>query len=94
MVVTTQARGLKARVWWNRKRRMYEWSLRNDTGDLLAAGEEFRIAPAFENAHDSVLAVQLWTMFGRGAISNPKGDLSFLFTSKYSNTTQNLSGNL
>jgi hypothetical protein len=78
-VVASSARGLRAKITYNPRLEKYVWHLRDAEGQTMAAGEEFLLRNAFEAAHDSVFAVQMWTMFGRGVLWSPRGQLDFAF---------------
>jgi hypothetical protein len=55
---------LKGRVYF--KNGKYHWVVKAPNGNTMGKGEEIRLAPAFQNAHDLVHATQIWMMLGRG----------------------------
>lgn len=69
---------LRGKVRYNQRLQKYCWSVRDAEGNLMAAGEEFKLHHAFQNAHDTVFAVQAWVMFGLGVIK-PGPRLNFKY---------------
>ena len=61
---------------------MYEWSLYDRHGNLMAGGEEFELDKAYNQAALSVLAVQAWCMVGRGSLHTTR-TLGFVFKPRY-----------
>lgn len=71
----THSRLLRGRCYF--KKGMWHWDVKDVDGKKLAYGEDKKLKHAWQNAHDVVFAIQVWTMFGRYKLYNPTGRLWF-----------------
>ena len=71
----TKAKELRGRCYY--RKGMWHWDVRDADGKKLAYGEDKKLEHVWQNAHDVVFAVQVWTMFGRYKLFNPSGKLCF-----------------